>query len=97
MADFFFDRNENDASDTLGDVVDELGPFSIKTNKRAPISKGIALENFLAALENKLFQIERAYKTPRSNLPRTEYRALGELRPCSDIVVRMQDKDKDSL
>ena len=76
-ADFFFDRNENGASDTLGDVFNDLGPFSIKADKRAPISKGVAL---------------RAYKTPRSNLPLTEYRALGELRSSNDIVVRMQDE-----
>ena len=59
-ADFFFDRNESIAFDTPGNNYEELGPFSIKSNKRAPISKDIALETFLATVENKLFDIKRA-------------------------------------
>ena len=43
-ADFFFDCNNHD----------ELGHFSIKSNKQAPVSKDIALETFLATIENKL-------------------------------------------
>ena len=53
-ADFFFDRNESNGFDTPGNNHEELGPFSIKSNKRAPISKDIAFETFLATVENKL-------------------------------------------
>ena len=52
-ADFFSDRNESNTFDTSGNKCDELGPFSIKSDKRAPVSKDIVLETFLATVEHK--------------------------------------------
>ena len=50
LADFFFDHNESNTFDTSGNNYDELGPFSIKSNNRALVSKDIALETFLATV-----------------------------------------------
>ena len=92
-ADFFFDRNESNTFDTPGNNHEELGPFSIKSDKRAPISKDIALETFLATIENKLFDIKRARTRPVSNLSKLERTAMNQLCSSNDISVRLQDKD----
>ena len=91
MGRFLF-RNESNAFDTPGNNHEELGPFSIKSNKRAPISKDIALETFLATVENKLFDIKRARTRPISNLSKLERTAMNQLRSSNDISVRLQDK-----
>ena len=90
-ADFFFDRNENNTLDTPGYSHEELGPFSIKSNKQAPVSKDIALETFLATVENKLFNIKRARTRPINNLSKLERSAMNQLRSSNDISVRLQD------
>ena len=59
---------------------------------RAPVSKDIALETSLAAVENKLFDAERARREPKANISRAENMALYQLRKSKDIVVRLQDK-----
>ena len=59
---------------------------------RAPVSKDIALETFLAAVENKLFDAERAGREPKASISRAENMALCQLRKSKDIVVRLQDK-----
>ena len=64
----------------------------MKSNKRAPISKDIALETFLATVENKLFDIKRARTRPISNLSKLERTAMNQLRSSNDIFVRLQDK-----
>ena len=92
MADFFFDRNESNTYDTPGNSHEELGPFSIKSNKRALISKDIALETLLATGENKLFDIKRARTRPISSLSKLERSAMNQLRSSNDIFVRLQDK-----
>ena len=91
-ADFFFDRNESNALDTPGYSHEELGPFSIKSNKRAPVSEDIALEAFLATIENNLFDIKRARTRPIYNLSKLERSAMNQLRSSNDISVRLQDK-----
>ena len=45
-AGFFFDRNENNAFGTPGNNHEELGPFSIKSNKRARLAKILRLKHF---------------------------------------------------
>ena len=65
-----------DTLDTPGYSHEELDPFSIKSNKRAPVSKDIALETFLAAAENKLFDIKRARTRPINNLSKLERSAI---------------------
>ena len=52
---------------------DNLGPFKVKTDARAPVSKDIALETFLATIENKLFDADRACHHPVSNLSKSEH------------------------
>ena len=59
---------------------------------RAPVSKDITLETFLAAVENKLFDAERARREPKANISRAENMALCQLRKSKDIVIRLQDK-----
>ena len=59
---------------------------------RASVSTDIALETFLAAVENKLFDTERARREPKANISRAENMALCQLRKSKDIVVRLQDK-----
>ena len=58
----------------------------------APVSKDIALETFLAAVGNKLFDAERARREPEANISRAENMALCQLRKSKDIVVRLQYK-----
>ena len=90
--DFFVDRNESNTFYTSGNNYDELGPFSIKCNKRALVSKDIALETFLATVENKLFDTKRAQTRPISNLSKLKGTAMNQLRLSNDISVRLQDK-----
>ena len=47
---------------------------------------------FLATVENKLFDAERARREPKANISRAENMALCQLRKSKDIVVRLQDK-----
>ena len=91
-ADFFFDRNGSNTFDTPGNNHEDLGPFSIKSNNQAPINKDIALETFLATIENKLFDIKRARTRPISNLSKLARTAMNQLRSSNDISVRLQDK-----
>ena len=90
--DFFFDCNESNTLDTPGYSYEELGTFSIKSSKRAPISKDIALVTFLATVENELFDIKRARTRPINNLSKLERSAINKLRSSNDISVRLQDK-----
>ena len=71
---------------------DNLGPLKVKSGARAPVSKDIALETFLATIENKLFDVHRARHYPVSNLSKSEHKTLHRLRTSKDIVVRLQDK-----
>ena len=58
-ADFYFDRNSVDISSSPDTLDDNLGPFQVKSGARAPVSKDIALETFLATIEtNYLMFIE---------------------------------------
>ena len=91
-ADLFFDRNESNTLDTPGYSHEELGPFSIKSNKRASVSKDIALETFLATIGNKLFDIKRVRSRPINNLFELERSAMNQLRSSNDISVRLQNK-----
>ena len=67
-------------------------PFKDKSGACAPVSNDIALETFLATIENKLFDIHRARHYPVSNLSKSEHKTLHWLRTSKDIVVRLQDK-----
>ena len=91
-ADFHFDRNSGDVSNNSYILDDNLGPFKVKTNTRAPVSKDIALETVLATIENKLFDADRARRHPVSNLSKSEHIMLHQLRISKDIVIRLQDK-----
>ena len=91
-ADFFLDRNESNTVDTPGYSHEELGPFSIKSNKRAPVSKDIAPETFVATIENKLFDIKRARTRPINNLSKLERSAMNQLHSSNDTSVRLHDK-----
>ena len=64
----------------------------MKSGARAPASKDITLETFLATIENKLFDVHRARHHPVSNLSKSEHKTLHQLRTSKDIVVRLQDK-----
>ena len=86
--DFYFDREPTHNSKTSAILPDDLGPFNIESDVRAPVSKDIALETFLAAVENKLFDAERARREPNANISRAENMALCQLRKSIDIVVR---------
>ena len=90
-ADFHFDREHIDTINTSDTVVD-LGPFKVKSHTRAPISEEIALETFLATVENTLFDADRASYEPKSNIWKAENKALCKLRSSKDLVVRLQDK-----
>ena len=59
---------------------------------RAPVSKDIVLETFLAAAENNLFDAERSRREPKANISRAENMAFCQLRKSKDIDVRLQDK-----
>ena len=50
---------------TSDTVVNDLGPFKVKSHTRALVSKDIVLETYLAAVENKLFDADRASHSPR--------------------------------
>ena len=91
-ADYYFGREPTHNSNTSVTLLDDLGSFKIKSNVRAPVSKDIALETFLATVENKLFDAERARREPKANISRAENMALCKLRKSKDIVVRLQDK-----
>ena len=82
-ADFHFDREHIDTMNTSDTVVD-LGPFKVKSHKRAPVSKDIAWETFLATVDNKLFDVDRASYEPKSNISKAENKALCKLR-CPKI------------
>ena len=84
--------NGSNGFDTPGNNQEELGAFSIKSNKRALISKDIALETFLATIGNKLFDIKRARTRLISNLSKLERSAMNQLRSSNDISMRLQDK-----
>ena len=66
-ADFHFDHEHIDTINTSDTVVD-LSPFKVKSHKCAPVSKDIALETFLATVENKLFDADRASYEPKNNI-----------------------------
>ena len=89
---FHFDREHIDTINTSDTVIDYLGLFKVKNHTRAPVSKDIALETFLATVENKLFDADRASYEPRSNISKAENKALCKLRSSKDLVVRLQDK-----
>ena len=91
LADFHFGHEHIDIINTYDTVVD-LGPFKIKSHKRAPVSKDIPLEMFLATVENKLFDADRASYDPKSNISKAENKALCKLRSSKDLVVKLQDK-----
>ena len=92
-ADLYFDREPTHHSNTSTILPDDLGPFNIKSDVRAPVSKDIALETFLAAAEIKLFDAERAARRePKANISRAENMAFCQLRKSKDIIVRLQDK-----
>ena len=91
-ADFYFDRNSGDISSSSDMLDDNLGPFKVKSGARAPVGKNIALETFLAAMENKLIDVHRARHHPVSNLSKSEHKTLHRLCTSKDIVVRLQDK-----
>ena len=91
-ADFHFDRNSGDVSNNSYILDDNLGPFKVKTDTHAPVSKDIVLETFLATIENKLFDADRARRHPVSNLPKSEHIMLHQLCASKDIVIRLQDK-----
>ena len=69
-----------------------MGPFKVSSDARAPVSKDIALETFLATTENKLFDVHRARHHPVSNLSKSEHKTLQQLRTSKDILIRLQDK-----
>ena len=69
-----------------------MGPFQGQTDALAPVSKDIALETFLATIENKLFDVDRARHNPGGNLSKSEQKFLHQLRTSKDIVIRLQDK-----
>ena len=50
------------------------------------------METFLATVENKLFDADRASHEPKSNISKAENKALCKLRSSKDLVVRLQDK-----
>ena len=91
-ADFHFDCEHIDIVNTSDFVLDDLCPFKVKSYTRAPVSKDIALETFLATVENKLFDGNRASHEPKSNILNAENKALCQLRTSNDFVVRLQDK-----
>ena len=92
MADFYFDHNSGDASNSPDILDDDLGPFKVKSDARAPVSKDIALETFLATIENKLFYVDRVHHHPVSNLSKSEHKILYQLRTSKDIIG-LQDQD----
>ena len=91
-ADFYFDRISGDISSSSDMLDDNLGPVKVKSGARAPVSKDIALETFLATIENKLFDVHRARHHPFSNLSKSEHKTLHRLRTSKDTVVRLQHK-----
>ena len=91
-ADFHFDLEHIDTINTSDTLVDYSGPFSVKSHTRAPVSKDIALETFLATVENKFFASDRASYEPKSNISKAENKALCKLHSSKDLVVRLQDK-----
>ena len=78
-ADFHFDCEQIDTINT-SDTVIHLGSFKVKSHTRAPVSKDIALETFLATVENKLFDADRASYEYKSNLSKAENKTLCKLR-----------------
>ena len=72
---------------TSDTVVDYLGRFKVKSHTRAPVSKDIALDTFLATVENKLFDADRTSHKPKGNISKTENKALCKLRLSKDLVV----------
>ena len=91
-ADFHFDCVHIDTANTSDTVVDDLGPFKVKSHTHAPVSEDIALETFLATVENKLFDADKASHESNSNISKAENKALCQLRSSKDFVVRLQDK-----
>ena len=81
-----------DISSSPDTLDDNLGPFHVKFGARAPVSKDIALETFLATIEYKIFDVHRARHYPVNNLSKSEHKTLHQLRTSKDIVVRLQDK-----
>ena len=88
----YSDRNSGYISSSPDILDDNLGPFKVKFGARVPVSKDIALETFLATIENKLFDVHRARHHPVSNLSKSEHKTLHQLRTSKNIVVRLQDK-----
>ena len=70
----------------------DLGPFNVKGHTSAPVSEDIALETFLANVENELFDADRADYEPKSNISKAENKVLCKLCSSKDLVVRLQDK-----
>ena len=57
-------------SNRSASLPDDVGPFNIKSDVRAPVNKDIALEIFLATIENKLIDAEIARGEPEANISR---------------------------
>ena len=86
-ADFHFHCEHIDIANTS-----DLGPFKFKSHMRAPVSKDIALETFLAPVENMLFDANRASHEPKSSISKAENKVFCQLRSSKDFEVKLQYK-----
>ena len=89
-ADFYFDYEPTDNSNTHVTLTDDLGPFKIKSDLRVPVSKDIVQEIVLATAENKLFDAKRVRREAKANISRAEN--MVYVNYINPVVVRLQDK-----
>ena len=68
----------------------EQHPFHIKSDWEPPVQPSVALETYLEEVKGQLAEI--ALFKPQNNLPSEERKAIKDLRPNSDIVIKKADK-----
>ena len=65
-------------------------PFYVKSNWEPPVQQSVALETYLEETKIKLSEIE--ITEPKPNLPKSERKAIRELKENSEINIKKADK-----
>ena len=65
-------------------------PFYAKSNWEPPVQQSVTLETYLEETKIKLSEIE--ITEPKPNLPKSERKAIKELKENSEINIKRADK-----
>ena len=65
-------------------------PFYVKSNWEPPVQQSVALDTYLE--ETKIKHSEIEITEPKPNLPKSERKAIRELKENSEINIKKADK-----